>query len=430
MAPWEVLHPGIIRRELLDNVPITHYVHRLERRRGFFGVSVMCGLGFAHDTCIGPDGRRYTVPVGGAHLLEHALTAEHFRSHFRPVEQAGGKLAVRTSADRMTWSVPFFVVDDPAERRDRIAATARHLLAVLADPVDEQSLARQVRREATVVEAEWLHRHNDPRYRLHIALTESLYPNHHIGRDPLGHRGSVAEVTLAELRPALQALRRNVRAVTIITAMDERLVTAVLGALDPLCATVSVERWQATAAPPLRHDPRRLNVLDDPYAPEDYGTAAVGLRLPGLRHAFPGHLERAKALVACEALAAVPGQWASLPWQASADARTFGSIINIRPPWLEEMDCEDVLEAHRKRIRRSLGRASEYAERVVSSGVMKIVETIQGFLRLAHRADIHDLALPELLEAAPDVDSGEFERLADEMICAKGAVAYRGPALG
>jgi hypothetical protein len=155
------------------------------------------------------------------------------------------------------------------------------------------------------------------------------------------------------------------------------------------------------------------------------GRAVVGARLPGLLESVEDRRERAARFLLTEALS----DQLSMQW--SATSGTVMSMATIDPPWLEAGDAEELVTSHVEAIHRTWQRVAERLRPpVLELALLRLVETMSSVLRLAHRADIHDLTLSDVFEVAGTIDTGSLSQVASELRDARCAVAYSGPALG
>jgi hypothetical protein len=407
-------------RTFLEGVPIT-FVHRiLNDDKGFYCAAVLSGLGYAHDTCLDPDGHEHPISAGAAHLLEHALTSAHLEEHGYPVIRSGGTWTVRTGADRMTWGVAYAYAGSDTPH-DEIAAAVAHLLGMAVDPVTEATLEEQIRHEDGVIAVERAGRYSELSYRLQVAMMGGLYPGVNLGSDPLGPEDFTANATAAELAAALNVVQHDVRAITVVAPVTESLIESVLLRVERLCRLVGRSRWIAVARHPLARAPVPLSLVSDPSTESGSARAVVGVRLPGLLESIGDRRERAARFLLTEALSD------RLPMQSSATARTLASMATIDPPWLEAGDAEELVMRHVETTRRALQRIRPP---VLEMGLLRLVEKMSHVLRLAHRADIHDLTLADVCEVAGTIDTASLGQVDSELRDARSTVAYCGPALG
>jgi hypothetical protein len=418
-AVARLFDPSSVYSITLEGVPIT-FVHRvLNDDRCVYCAAVLSGLGYAHDACLDPDGHEHPIPAGAAHLLEHALTSTHLEEHGYPVIRRG-TWSVQTAADRMTWGLTYAYANSDTPH-DEVAAAVGHLLGMVVDPATESALEEQIRHEAGIIAVERAGRHSDLSYRLQIAMMGGLYPGVNLGSDPLGPEGFAATVTAADLAAALSVIQHDVRAITVVAPVTEALIESVLLRVERLCGLASRSRWIGLARHPLSRAPEPLRLVSSPSSRSASAHAAVGVRLPGLLESAADRRERARRFLLTEAL---PDRVAM---QSSTTARTLASMATIDPPWLEASDAEELVTSHVETTRRTLRRITPPA---LEMGLLTLGETMSNVLRLAQRADIHNLTLADVFEVAETIDTASLGDVDSELRDARSTVAYCGPALG
>lgn len=397
-----------------------------EWARSVFGVGVACEIGYAHTHCTAPDGTQHAIPAGVAHLLEHTLTSAYLQANRSWV--ASSFLVAQTTADRTVWAVPA-LSREPADSPDEISDVVSQLVSIPRGEIADDEFEMLLGSETDVIAGEARYR-AERSYRLQTALTEALYPGDRLGRDPLSQEDNLPNVQLAEVLPVRETVRDSMRSVTVIACeIGPEVADRVCAELAPVFETGRAS-WEASGDPPPALVENRLVVVEDEAAKtSESAEVLLGIRVASLRDSVPDSAARARQLILHELLAL--SQPSPIAYRASRDSRHFAGSRHFAVPWPDAEAFPYAVDDYRRELMRRLPQTKDHLTVVVDIGLSNLLDNAPGaVLRLAHRADLHDLRLEDALSAAAHIGLDDVDRLRETIARGSRAAAYWGPELG
>lgn len=193
MAETAAMRAAAQERVVLEN-GLTVLVHSMP---GFANVHAVYGTRFGSvDRAFSLDGKRYTMPAGIAHFLEHKMFESEKGDAFTLYAQTGASANAYTSFDKTCY---LFTASDNIEKN----------LDILLDFVSHPRFTKEtVAKEQGIIGQEIKMYEDSPDWRLMFAAFRCLYHTHPLREDIAGTVESIAEITPETLYACTDAFYR------------------------------------------------------------------------------------------------------------------------------------------------------------------------------------------------------------------------------
>ncbi len=188
-----IAEASCVRKAVLDN-GLTVLVREMP---GFDGVHAVYSTKFGSiDRAFELDGRRWDLPAGIAHFLEHKMFENEDGDAFALYAKTGANANAYTGFDRTSYVFT---------ATSRVPENLDILLSFVSRPYFTKET---IEKEQGIIGQEIKMYDDSPEWRLVFGIYQNLYQNHGIGEDIAGSTQSIAEITPEMLYACTDAFYR------------------------------------------------------------------------------------------------------------------------------------------------------------------------------------------------------------------------------
>ena len=188
-----IAEASCVRKAVLDN-GLTVLVREMP---GFDGVHAVYSTKFGSiDRAFELDGRRWDLPAGIAHFLEHKMFEDEDGDAFALYAKTGANANAYTGFDRTSYVFT---------ATSRVPENLDILLSFVSRPYFTKET---IEKEQGIIGQEIKMYDDSPEWRLVFGIYQNLYQNHGIGEDIAGSTQSIAEITPEMLYACTDAFYR------------------------------------------------------------------------------------------------------------------------------------------------------------------------------------------------------------------------------
>ena len=188
-----IAEASCVRKAVLDN-GLTVLVREMP---GFDGVHAVYSTKFGSiDRAFELDGRRWDLPAGVAHFLEHKMFENEDGDAFALYAKTGANANAYTGFDRTSYVFT---------ATSRVPENLDILLSFVSRPYFTKET---IEKEQGIIGQEIKMYDDSPEWRLVFGIYQNLYQNHGIGEDIAGSTQSIAEITPEMLYACTDAFYR------------------------------------------------------------------------------------------------------------------------------------------------------------------------------------------------------------------------------
>ena len=188
-----IAEASCVRKAVLDN-GLTVLVREMP---GFDGVHAVYSTKFGSiDRAFELDGRRWDLPAGIAHFLEHKMFENEDGDAFALYAKTGANANAYTGFDRTSYVFT---------ATSRVPENLDILLSFVSRPYFTKET---IEKEQGIIGQEIKMYDDSPEWRLVFGIYQNLYQNHGIGEDIAGSTQSIAEITPEMLYACTDAVYR------------------------------------------------------------------------------------------------------------------------------------------------------------------------------------------------------------------------------
>lgn len=188
-----IAEASCVRKAVLDN-GLTVLVREMP---GFDGVHAVYSTKFGSiDRAFELDGRRWDLPAGFAHFLEHKMFENEDGDAFALYAKTGANANAYTGFDRTSYVFT---------ATSRVPENLDILLSFVSRPYFTKET---IEKEQGIIGQEIKMYDDSPEWRLVFGIYQNLYQNHGIGEDIAGSTQSIAEITPEMLYACTDAFYR------------------------------------------------------------------------------------------------------------------------------------------------------------------------------------------------------------------------------